>query len=181
MGRKKNFEREDVLDKALGLFWKKGFADTSVQDLEKVTGVNKSGLYSEFKDKEDLYASALKQYLTKATIQDLFQTEPLGWGNIEKFLRLPLTCSGTKGCFAASSIRESKILPSQARNALSTHLSDVRDLLVMNLKGNVKSKPELVADMILSFHNGVALELNLQTAENLSERIELFISTIKKV
>jgi AcrR family transcriptional regulator len=51
MGRPKNFSREGVLEKALPVFWKHGFADTSLQDLEKATGVNKSGLYVEFADK----------------------------------------------------------------------------------------------------------------------------------
>ena len=35
MGRPKNFSREEVLEKAIPVFWKKGFADTSLQDLEK--------------------------------------------------------------------------------------------------------------------------------------------------
>tara|TARA_B110001454_G_C12723218_1_gene435909 strand:+ start:24272 stop:24817 length:546 start_codon:yes stop_codon:yes gene_type:complete len=179
MGRKKNFEREDVLDKALSLFWKKGFAETSVQDLEKITGVNKSGLYSEFKDKDDLYACALKQYLGRTDVRDIFNTEPPGWANIEKFLMLPLTCQGNKGCFATNSIRESKILPTPARQALTNHMDNLREALVKNLKGNTKSNPETVASMIMSFHNGIALELNLLTADDLKDRIELFIKTIK--
>lgn len=179
MGRKKNFEREDVLDKALSLFWKKGFADTSVQDLEKTTGVNKSGLYSEFKDKDDLYACALKQYLGKSFVHEILETHPPGWANIEKFLFLPLTCEGTKGCFATNSIRESRILPAPARNALMSHIDSLRELLVKNLKGHTKNNPETVASLILSFHNGIALELNLQTADDLKERIELFVKAIK--
>jgi TetR/AcrR family transcriptional regulator, copper-responsive repressor len=56
MGRPKNFSREEVLEKGMPVFWKHGFADTSLQDLERATGVNKSGLYTEFRDKEDLLA-----------------------------------------------------------------------------------------------------------------------------
>ena len=56
MGRPKNFSREEVLQKAIPLFWRRGFADTSLQDLEKATGVNKSGLYSEFASKEEIFA-----------------------------------------------------------------------------------------------------------------------------
>jgi AcrR family transcriptional regulator len=37
------------------VFWKHGFSDTSLQELERATGVNKSGLYSEFRDKKDLF------------------------------------------------------------------------------------------------------------------------------
>ena len=61
MGRRKLFTREDVLDKAIPVFWKHGLAETSVQDLEEATGVRKSGLYTEFKDKEDLFVESLRQ------------------------------------------------------------------------------------------------------------------------
>ena len=53
MARPRNFSREGVLEKALPVFWKHGFADASLQEREKATGVNKSGLYSEFSGKED--------------------------------------------------------------------------------------------------------------------------------
>src|SRR5580700_9531967 len=62
MGRRKLFTREDVLDKAIPVFWKHGLAETSVQDLEQATGVRKSGLYAEFKDKEDLFVESLRRY-----------------------------------------------------------------------------------------------------------------------
>ena len=54
MARPRKFSREGVLEKALPVFWKHGFADASLQELEKATGVNKSGLYSEFSGKEEL-------------------------------------------------------------------------------------------------------------------------------
>lgn len=181
MGRKKNFEREDVLTKSLNVFMKKGFADTSVQDLEKATGVNKSGLYSEFKGKEDLFACALKQYIEKVPLQDLFGTEPLGWGNIEKFLKLVFSCGESKGCFDVNSIREAKIVPMQAKIALTNHISGLREMLVQNLEGHTKAKPEIVADMIIAFHNGNSLEQNIHTSESLKERIDLFLQAIKKM
>jgi AcrR family transcriptional regulator len=48
MGLPKNFSREEVLEKAMPVFWKHGLADTSLQDPGRATGVNKSGLYREF-------------------------------------------------------------------------------------------------------------------------------------
>jgi AcrR family transcriptional regulator len=63
MGRRKNFSREEVLEKAMPVFWKHGFADTSLLELERATGVNKSGLYTEFQDKEDLFVARLRHYL----------------------------------------------------------------------------------------------------------------------
>jgi hypothetical protein len=50
MGRPKSFNREDVLKKAMPVFWRRGFADASLHELELATWVNKSGLYSEFEE-----------------------------------------------------------------------------------------------------------------------------------
>jgi AcrR family transcriptional regulator len=44
MGRPKKFNRDDLLDKVALVFWENGLKGTTLQDLEKATGVNKSGL-----------------------------------------------------------------------------------------------------------------------------------------
>ena len=62
MGRPKNLTCEAVLEKALPVFWRQGFADASLHELEQATGVNKSGLYADFKDKEDLFVQSLRYY-----------------------------------------------------------------------------------------------------------------------
>src|SRR5882757_1890914 len=86
MGRPRKFSREGVLQKALPVFWKYGFAHTTLADLEAATGVNKSGLYSEFESKEELILACLRYYLETRTAGALLSAEPLGWDNIEKFL-----------------------------------------------------------------------------------------------
>jgi AcrR family transcriptional regulator len=52
MARPRNFSHEGVLEKAIPVFWEHGFADTGLQELVAATGVNKSGLYSEFSGRE---------------------------------------------------------------------------------------------------------------------------------
>jgi AcrR family transcriptional regulator len=59
-----------VLTKAIPVFWKRGFADTKIEDLKEATGVNKSGLYSEFGSKE-IFVESLKHYLTFEDILSL--------------------------------------------------------------------------------------------------------------
>ena len=78
MGRPKNFSREEVLDKAIPLFWSKGFSETSLQDLEQATGVNKSGLYSEFSGKEDIYIESLRHYLGSRGGKEMLLAETVG-------------------------------------------------------------------------------------------------------
>ena len=100
MGRPKNFNREGVLEKTLPVFWRRGFADASLHELEQATGVNKSGLYAEFEDKEDLFVQSLRYYLENLEKKGLLTAEPLGWDNIERFSQDGTMQSGrTKGMF----------------------------------------------------------------------------------
>ncbi|MBL4907153.1 MAG: TetR/AcrR family transcriptional regulator [Sneathiella sp.] len=62
-GRPRKTDPEAVLDKAMRLFWEKGFDGTSMSDLVSVTGMAKPGLYNTFGDKEALYAKTLTHYV----------------------------------------------------------------------------------------------------------------------
>src|SRR5258708_20752521 len=86
MGRPRKFSREGVLQKALPVFWKYGFARTTLADLELATGVNKSGLYSEFESKEELFLACLGYYGVTLTGGALLSTEPVGCDNSQEFL-----------------------------------------------------------------------------------------------
>src|SRR5271154_6891398 len=99
MARPRNFSREGVLEKALPVFWQRGFAGASLQELETATGVNKSGLYAEFSGKEELFLESLRFYLDRLPSLKFLVAEPLGWDNIERFLkRGPGNIEGQKGC-----------------------------------------------------------------------------------
>lgn len=58
----KRFDQEEALEKAMEAFWNHGYEGTSIQILEKETGVARSSLYSTFGDKEALFLKALNRY-----------------------------------------------------------------------------------------------------------------------
>jgi len=62
MGRKKSYERNELIEKAMEIFRDHGFAGTSAEMLSKELGVNRFGLYSEFGNKQGLFDAALKRY-----------------------------------------------------------------------------------------------------------------------
>ena len=62
MARPKEFDPETALGKAMGVFWHRGYANTSIDDLVEGTGVNRYGLYSTFGGKRELFKTALRQY-----------------------------------------------------------------------------------------------------------------------
>ena len=164
MARPRNFSRVGVLEKALPVFWKHGFADASLQELEKATGVNKSGLYSEFSGKEELFLESLRFYLDRMQL-GLLMVEPLGWDNIEQFLKLgPRNTEGQKGCFAVSSMRELAILPPAATEILGRSRVQLRQLIAKNIEAE---KPKLAVDnlagMVMTFFAGLSVEQNLKS------------------
>src|ERR1700730_3261353 len=166
MGRPKNFTRQAVLEKALPVFWRQGFADASLHELEQATGVNKSGLYSEFKDKEDLFVQSLRYYLESLEKQGLLTAEPLGWNNIEQFPRMgPSSMEGQKGCFAVSSMREFAILPPKALGIITRSRSKLKQLIAKNIEAeHPKTNADSLAELILTFFTGLSMEHNLNSS-----------------
>jgi AcrR family transcriptional regulator len=62
MAGKKQFDVDVALDAAMIQFWRAGYADTSVDDLSRATGLNRSSLYSSFGDKDSLFLRCLERY-----------------------------------------------------------------------------------------------------------------------
>jgi len=62
MARPRSFDSDSVLDQAAETFREKGFDGTSVEDLEKATGLRRASLYGAYGDKRALYLAALKRY-----------------------------------------------------------------------------------------------------------------------
>ena len=184
MGRPKNFSREEVLEKATPVFWKRGFADTSLQELERATGVNKSGLYSEFRDKEDLFVACLRRYLESQEKRGFLTREPLGWNNVETFLKNgPLNKGEQQGCFSVNSMREFAILPNEAYGAVSENRALLQHLLAMNIEAEKpRMAPSAIAEIVLSFFSGLCIERNLRSGKASSIRkIETFMTALRSL
>jgi AcrR family transcriptional regulator len=184
MGRPKNFSREDVLEKAMPVFWKYGFADTSLQELERATGVNKSGLYTEFRDKEDLFVACLRHYLESQGKRGLLTKEPPGWKNVEAFLKNgPLNKGEQQGCFSVNSMREFAILPDEAYGVVTENRALLQRLLAINIEAE---KPRMaasaIAEMVLSFFSGLCIESNLKSGKTSSNRkIDNFMVALRSL
>jgi TetR/AcrR family transcriptional repressor of nem operon len=58
----KQFDRNEVLDRAMSVFWQSGYQATSIQDLVDATGINRGSLYTTFGDKCGLFLAVLDHY-----------------------------------------------------------------------------------------------------------------------
>jgi TetR/AcrR family transcriptional regulator, transcriptional repressor for nem operon len=62
MARHKEFDQDEALLKAMEVFWTRGYAAASIQDLVKHMGINRQSLYDTFGDKHALYLQTLDRY-----------------------------------------------------------------------------------------------------------------------
>lgn len=66
MARPREFDEEEVLGRALGVFRAKGFDGSTLDELEQATGLGRGSLYGAFGDKRALFLKALALYLDTA-------------------------------------------------------------------------------------------------------------------
>lgn len=77
MARSKEYDENEVLQKAMELFWDQGYEKTSMQDLVTHMGIHRRSLYDTFGDKHTLFMSALDRYEEVVGIKIDSQVKPL--------------------------------------------------------------------------------------------------------
>ena len=107
LGRPREFDREAALAAAMLLFWRKGFAETSMNDLCEAMGIRSPSLYAAFGSKEALYLEAFEHYVKTVgpTIWNKLAA-PTARDGVEKMLLaatdiLPESGATPGGCMAA--------------------------------------------------------------------------------
>lgn len=63
---KAQFDRNDVVDRSINLFWQNGFSSSSMQQVVKNTGLQPGSIYLAFGSKEGLFREALEEYARKS-------------------------------------------------------------------------------------------------------------------
>jgi TetR/AcrR family transcriptional regulator, transcriptional repressor for nem operon len=112
MARQKEFDRDEALQKAMEVFWTRGYEGTSVQDLVQRMEINRQSLYDTFGDKHALFLQALDRYC-EIQSQRVFEVLERP-GSIKKNLRQlfdeavqrSLSEEGRRGCFVGNAMSE---------------------------------------------------------------------------
>lgn len=108
-GRPRKVSPHVALDRAVGVFWRRGFEGTSLMDLSDATGLKRPSLAATFGDKRDLYLAALRQRADRntAAMKALLSSS----GSIEDVLGRVVDAAltqhlagedGAQGCFVLS-------------------------------------------------------------------------------
>jgi AcrR family transcriptional regulator len=62
MGRARTFDADEALDRAMTVFWTKGYEGASLSDLTEAMGISRPSLYAAYGNKEELFRKALERY-----------------------------------------------------------------------------------------------------------------------
>jgi TetR/AcrR family transcriptional regulator, copper-responsive repressor len=105
-GRPRAYQPEVALARALDVFWKEGFAGTSLDDLSAATGMNRPSLYGAFGDKRELYIKSYEAYRDRARARmgEAFAVELPLRDMLERIYSIALDMylsgkDGPRGCF----------------------------------------------------------------------------------
>ena len=111
IGRPTEFDRQDALEKAMGLFWRNGYEATGLTALTNEMGIGRQSLYNAFGDKHSLFVEAIKHYASRNSqpLIGILHAPGSGVANIRKALEavVAFTTSGDCcGCLVTNSIVE---------------------------------------------------------------------------
>ncbi len=166
--RTREFDKSEVLKASLEVFWKKGYFDTSIEDLTKATGVSRSGLYGEFESKRGLFLATIDLYEEIIVNQIMGRLEKSGEGlsGIEKaFIDVMQAAKnmGKLGCLICNTSSEAAPSDKGFEKRVSGFHQRIRSAFLAALKIAKKSGElsrstdiEALADYLLGAFQGLA-------------------------
>jgi TetR/AcrR family transcriptional repressor of nem operon len=167
-GRPREFDTNVALEKAMLVFWKKGFTETSLADLEQATGAGRQSLYAAFGDKHALFSQVVEFYFVRVLqpMVDLLDAPGSGRGNIDRLLQSweDYVCSPLfQGCLVDRAI-DSAASDERMNAFLSRKLTFLENALERALRraveaGEVSSsvQPRATARVLLTLSQGLSV------------------------
>jgi TetR/AcrR family transcriptional regulator, transcriptional repressor for nem operon len=169
MPRNKAFQEEDALQKAMQVFWKKGYNATSMEDLVTAMGINRASLYDTFGDKKQLYLAALRQFQSESnrnntTLMSRFSASPKAQltAIMNHQLEQSLQDAEHKGCMIANATAEMALLDADVCQFVTQNKCAVEALFERLIgEGQAQGEyythitPQYGAAFLLNFLNGM--------------------------
>ncbi len=169
LARTLEFDYTDVIDRATRVFWKKGYAGTSLRDLLKAMGLGEGSFYNTLGSKKNAYLECLRHY--NATVSKLRQEALLSgnsakWG-VRALFRVVLEClddpnTPSPVCLMAGSICEEVLSDPDLRAYVQGEMSNLaerlRTRMIFDKKAGVLPDafdPDLTVPVIFTYLQGI--------------------------
>lgn len=194
MPRPKEFNPDEALEKAMQVFWHKGYQATSMEDLLTAMNLNRGSLYATFGDKRELFLKAMDLYCTGVGVGSRLSilsrpgpAIPLVYQFLEGMLEFALSDPRRRGCLIANTAME--LAPHQADIAKKVsgqlqHLEDAFFKLLTRAKQNGEldknKNPRALARVLVTMMQGTIVMIKAGTpAEVVRQTAETVLSILK--
>ncbi len=185
MPRKKEYDVDEVLEKAMHVFWENGYKATSIRQLEKAMNINQFSIYASFRDKHNLFIESLKkyrEYVEANVFNDLLEANA-GLVEIKKFL---FNISGNvsagrlgKGCLVVNTAGEigtkDKLIYDEVQSYFSFIKGMFKNILERaSVRGEISANADV--DKYANYLLGIMQSLSLGTKIMDQKQINDFVS-----
>ena len=138
----RQFDEQEALEKALDLFWRRGFSATSMQELAAATGIQRGSLYNAYQDKETFFLRVFDAYRERflGQIRETLERPRLRdalRGFFDFLIGSMTKGEPTRGCLSSKTALGGEQLEEPIRDALVGLLDELEGILFDRL-----SKPE---------------------------------------
>ncbi len=164
MARPIEFDRDKAVNRALALFWRKGYQATSLADLLAAMGIGRSSFYAAFIDKRTFFIECLDLWSARTLhlLQDA-RSEMPPVDALQNFFERSfagLQGAGTKatwGCMLVNTVLEMAGVDDELAARASRHLSDMQRVFQDCLQdsGASPAQAEELAAMLMLFNEGI--------------------------
>lgn len=151
MSRNKTFDIDKAIEKAMEVFWEKGYEGTSMQDLVDALGLSRSSIYETFGSKKDLYLVALDRYEDQSNdcLGSILYEKGPAKELLTRFFNKVIEHNLPKSCFMVNATLEMTAHPDVSGRVQSNTANSERafyQLLTRALtNGEIKGNPNLRA------------------------------------
>lgn len=186
MPRVKMFNEQDALEKAMLLFWEKGYTATSLTDLTTNMGISKGSFYDTFHGKQELFEKVFELYRTSMLdrLAEILSNEKDVKQGMRKLLTFTLeeafNDAQHKGCFAANVCSELGGRDDYMGSILRDHSKNARDLIANYLRKDPSiAEPNKLARFYMTVLTGLNQEVKIQRDKNkLLEVVDLSLQVL---
>lgn len=182
MARKKEYIEQEVIEKAMNLFWRNGYETTSTRMLEKEMGINQFSIYSSFGNKHGVFLKSLKLYKRKLNLLlNKLEKSTIGKDGIKQyfydFMEFSRENELRRGCLLVNTVIEfGEKMDEMIMSDMQKYAEHRQAIFIQNLKFDTTKDVETIS--IQANYLAVAI-LGLAAACKVYERKQLedFIET----
>jgi TetR/AcrR family transcriptional repressor of nem operon len=142
MARPREFDTDKALDRAMGVFWSKGYEGASLQDLLKAMKIARGSLYKAFTDKRSIYLAALDRYEKTEVDQGIEAlSDPDGGDGLARIREMLEDVKGDaarRGCFMCNAAIDRARFDPKVEAKVTAMLWRLQDAIAVALKQSKK-------------------------------------------